>query len=131
MRAKGTERVARVITLGTPHAGTLGDPLPMTPNSIQMVLHSDWLRTLAANETAATRALLHIALTPQDNIVYPQREQTLPDVPTTVFEGMGHMQLCLEPEPVAWVCAELAPINLANGASETSHDRTRRSQTVD
>ena len=108
MRKHGTERVARVITLGSPHAGTQGDPLPLTPNSTQMVLNSDWLRTLSADENDATRALIRVALTPQDNIVYPQRAQVLPGVPATVFEGIGHMQLCLEPQPVEWVCAQLA-----------------------
>lgn len=108
MRTNGTAHVARVITLGTPHAGTLGDPLPRSPNSIQMVLHSEWLRTLSSSETDATRALMRIGLTPQDNIVYPQRAQVLPGVAATVFEGIGHMQLCLEPQPVAWVCAQLA-----------------------
>ena len=119
MRTNGTARVARVITLGTPHSGTLGDPLPRSPNSIQMVWHSDWLHTLSANETDATRALMRIALTPQDNIVYPQRAQVLPGVPVTVFEGLGHMQLCLEPQPVAWVCDQLASTAALAGADAT------------
>ena len=108
MRAHGTGHVAQVITLGTPHAGTRGDPMPCTPNSIQMVFNSDWLRTLSASESNATRALIRIALTPQDNIVFPQREQVLPGVSATVFEGIGHMQLCMEKEPVQWICAQLA-----------------------
>ena len=81
--------------------------------------HSDWLDTLSANETDATRALMRIALTPQDNIVYPQRAQVLPGVPVTVFEGIGHMQLCLEPQPVAWVCDQLASTAALAGADAT------------
>lgn len=108
MRAHGTAQVAQVITLGTPHTGTLADPLPYTPNSIQMVWNSDWLRKLNHDESNAARALMHIALSPQDNIVYPQRAQTLPQVETTVFDGLGHMQLCVMPQPIAWVCAQLA-----------------------
>ena len=38
--------------------------------------------------TGAARALLRIALTSQDNIVYPQREQVLPGVPVTVFDEL-------------------------------------------
>lgn len=108
MRIHGTAQVAQVITLGTPHAGTLVDPLPCTPNSIQMVWDSDWLQALNTSESDATRALMHIALSPQDNIVYPQRAQTLLRVQTTIFDGLGHMQLCVMPQPIAWVCAQLA-----------------------
>ncbi len=107
MRVHGTERVARVITLGTPHAGTRIDPHPLTANSAQMVWQSVWLKELAAGETAQTRKLMRIALTPQDNIVYPQREQVLPDVPAMVFEGLGHLELCFNPAVMAWVAAQL------------------------
>jgi len=103
MRACGTERVQRVITLGTPHQGTRIDPHPKTPNGRQMSWHSDWLQTLAASETAATRQLMRIAVTPQDSVVYPQLEQRLPDVPVTVFEGLGHLELIQSKKVAHWV----------------------------
>lgn len=115
MRAHGTHHVARVITLGTPHAGTQIDPHARTPNGKQMVWRSPWLAELAGSESEATRALMRIALTPQDNIVYPQRAQVLPGVPTTVFEGMGHVQLCLEPAVIDWVCQQLTIFTLHPG----------------
>lgn len=108
MRAQGTARVARIITLGTPHAGTQADPYPFTPNSLQMVWHSAWLQTLAASETPAGRALIQIALSPQDAIVFPQREQVLPGVPVRVFEGLGHIELCFNQAVRDWVMAQLA-----------------------
>lgn len=107
LRAQGTARVARVITLGTPHVGTRADLHPLTPNSLQMVYQSQWLRTLAASETEATRALMQIALSPQDEIVYPQREQVLPGVPVQIFEGLGHIELCHNPGVIAWVLGQL------------------------
>jgi hypothetical protein len=79
-----------------------------TPNGLQMAWHSAWLQALATSETDATRQLFRIALTPQDNIVYPQREQTLHAVPTTVFEGLGHLQLCSDAKVRQWVCEQLA-----------------------
>ena len=107
MRANGTGCVARVVTLGTPHAGTQIDPHSRTPNGQQMCWHSAWLQELAASETASTRSLMRIALTPQDNIVYPQREQVLAGVPVTVFDGLGHLELCFDGAVIAWVLQQL------------------------
>ncbi len=108
MRAHGTQQVAKVLTLGTPHAGTQLARGTRTPNGLQMVWRSPWLAQLAAQESGATRALMHIALTAQDNIVYPQRDQVLPGAETTVFEGMGHLQMCLEKPVIDWVVAQHA-----------------------
>jgi triacylglycerol lipase len=107
MRAHGTARVARVITLGTPHAGTRADPYPFTANSLQMVWGSPWLKTLADSETQATRDQMLIALSPQDAIVFPQREQGLPGVPIRVFDGVGHIELCFNQEVRDWVLQQL------------------------
>ena len=112
MRHHGTARVARVITLGTPHVGTQMDRHPMTANGRQMLWHSDWLQALAASESDSTRCLMHIVLTPQDNIVYPQREQVLSGVPVTVFEGLGHLELCFSPPVAAWVVQQLEETSL-------------------
>ncbi len=114
LRAQGDARVARVITLGTPHAGTQILPHPSTPNGQQMAWHSDWLQTLAASESAATLSLIRIGLTQQDNIVFPQLEQVLEGVPVTVFKGLGHLALCLDSAVAAWVLQQL------EGGSRTS-----------
>jgi triacylglycerol lipase len=110
MRAHGTQRVARVLTLGTPHAGTQIAPGTHTPNGQQMGWRSTWLADLGGAETEVTRALIRIALTPQDNIVYPQRDQVLPGVEVTVFEGIGHLQMCLEKPVIDWVQGQLSDL---------------------
>jgi triacylglycerol lipase len=107
MRQYGSERVARILTLGTPHAGTKAAKSNRTPNGRQMLWNSAWLQGLAESETDAQRALMRIALTPQDNIVFPQRAQTLPGITPVVFEGLGHMELCSAPEVIAWLAGEL------------------------
>lgn len=109
MRAEGTHRVARVLTLGTPHAGTRIKPNRHALNGRQMAWHSDWLQQLSAQESEATRALVRIAITPQDNIVFPQRAQVLPGATAVVFEGIGHLQMCLDAQVIAWVREQLAP----------------------
>ena len=117
MRAYGTSQACRVLTLGTPHQGTRIRPgTSSTPNGRQMQWHSDWLQALAASESPGTHTLMRLALTAQDNIVFPQREQVLPGLTPKVFTGMGHLQMCLDPGVIGWVCAELADLPLAHGA---------------
>ena len=108
MRSHGTGRVARVITLGTPHAGTRIDPKPRTDNGKQMLLRSVWLQELATSETASTRSLMRIGITPHDNIVYAQRAQVLDGVPITAFDGLGHLELCLHGGVIEWVLQQLS-----------------------
>ena len=108
MRAHGTARAALAVTLGTPHQGTQVSPDAKAPNGKQMVWHSAWLAALAAGESAATRKLFRIAITPQDAIVFPQREQVLPGVVPKVFDGLGHLQLCSSARVMDWVAEQLA-----------------------
>jgi triacylglycerol lipase len=111
MRAHGTQHAAGAITLGTPHVGTQIAKGQHTPNGRQMEWHSEWLATLAQSETAAIRAMFEIAITPQDNIVYPQRAQVLPGTTATVFDGLGHLQLCLDPAVLRWLAARVAELD--------------------
>jgi len=106
LRAYGSQRVARILTLGTPHQGTRIARASTTTNGAQMLWHSNWLGELAASEDAAKRALMHMALTAQDNIVFPQAEQTLPGAQVTQFQGIGHLQMCLDAHVIAWVCQQ-------------------------
>jgi len=101
-------RVARVLTLGTPHQGTrMHQPLATT-NGVQMHWHSSWLQTLQASERAEHRALMHLALNLDDNICFPQRDQTLPGVAVTEFHGIGHLEMCRHPCVINWACQQLA-----------------------
>ena len=121
MRIHGNHRITRVITLGTPHAGTqMTFPL-QTVNATQMGWRSDWLGQLAMSESAATRSLMRIGLTPQDHIVYPQREQVLEGVPVTAFGGLGHLELCFNFGVLAWVLQQLQDV--AAGPQSPVHPR--------
>lgn len=116
LRAHGTQRVARVITLGTPHVGTQIPQHTPTPNGRQMAWGSEWLQSLLASEKPHTHQLFRIALTPQDNIVFPQRAQVLPGVTARVFEGIGHVQMCMDPDVIAWVQNELVVLPMQPAA---------------
>ncbi len=108
VRAHGITRVARIVTLGTPHQGTRIANASMTSNGAQMVWQSHWLQALQQGETPAMRQLMRIALTPQDNIVYPQREQVLSGASVTEFGGLGHLELCLDPRVIGWLVQQLS-----------------------
>lgn len=110
LRTYGPQHVARVITLGTPHVGTKIPQHAPTPNGRQMASGSDWLQQLRTTETAEVYQLFRIAITPQDNIVYPQRDQILADLTAEVFEGIGHVQMCLDRGVIAWVQNQLATL---------------------
>jgi pimeloyl-ACP methyl ester carboxylesterase len=110
MRQHGTDRVAGVITLGSPHQGTVVSRKAISPNARQMGWRSPWLRTLAAQEDASIRALFRIAVTAQDSIVFPQKLQSLPGVEAQVFSGMGHLQLCVNATVLAWMMQQIREI---------------------
>lgn len=110
LRGHGAGQAARVLTLGTPHAGTRIAARSQTANGRQMLWHSPWLAELAASESDAVRALLRVAITRQDNIVYPQQAQSLEGITPTVFEGIGHLQMCLDAQVIRWVEAQLADL---------------------
>jgi hypothetical protein len=107
MRAYGDTQVAVAVTLGSPHQGTQITPHAKLPNARQMVWASDWLQALQTSESPQRRALLRIALTEQDAIVFPQIAQTLPGVDTQHFSGIGHLQLCTDADVFAWITAQL------------------------
>lgn len=103
------QRVARIVTLGSPHQGTRIAAVSLTANGAQMVWHSPWLQALQRSEDAPRRALMRSALSVHDNVVYPQREQVLPGVPLTEFQALGHVQMCLDPGVIDWVRQQLQP----------------------
>lgn len=100
LRAHGDERVQQVITLGTPHRGTLLARFGHGRNVRQMRRDSDWLRALAQSEStrsAGCEPRWLVIRTWQDNIVMPQGLQSLPDARVQSFAGLGHVGLVYDP----------------------------------
>lgn len=97
MRAHGAARVARVVTLGSPHHGTGLAKFGRGPNVVQMRrdrgVASGWLQELGRGESAATRALVTSIYTHHDNIVSPQTSSHLPGARNIEFGGVGHVAL--------------------------------------
>lgn len=117
LRRHGTARVARVITLGTPHHGTSLARFGLGANAAQMRRSGDaaapesaWLRTLAASESTATRALITSIYSYHDNIVAPQLSSRLPGARNIEFGGMGHVALGSNPRVLAEVMREIGAV---------------------
>jgi pimeloyl-ACP methyl ester carboxylesterase len=114
LRAHGAARVARVVTLGTPHHGTGLAQFGPGLNARQMrrtrghrASASTWLQTLAASETAATRSLFTSIYTQHDNIVSPASSSVLADAVNVAFSGVGHVALARDAAVLARVIAEV------------------------
>jgi triacylglycerol esterase/lipase EstA (alpha/beta hydrolase family) len=103
MRGYGSAKVARLITLGTPHHGTVLANLGLGANAAQMRRDSAWLRDLAAGETQDVRARIVSIYTHHDNIIAPQDSSLLPGARNVAFGGVGHVALGSNPRVLAEV----------------------------
>jgi triacylglycerol esterase/lipase EstA (alpha/beta hydrolase family) len=115
MRAHGSARVARVITLGTPHHGTALARLGVGANARQMRRGDDptsWLNALAASETPALRALVTSIYTHHDNIVAPAESSVLAGARNLPFGGVGHVALGRDARVLALVMRELDALKM-------------------
>ncbi|MES2263295.1 MAG: alpha/beta fold hydrolase [Pseudomonadota bacterium] len=111
LRRYGAARLARVITLGTPHHGTALAGFGPGENARQMRRDSPWLQALAASETAPTRALFTSLWSHHDNIIAPQDSSHLPGARNVEFGGIGHVALGRAPQIQQAVLDEIEQIS--------------------
>ena len=105
LREHGTDAIAKVITLGTPHKGTGLANFGFGPNSRQMRWRgnaidgtpSDWLREMQRSEGDVIYRLFVSIYSHHDNIVSPQTSSYLPGALNLEFQGIGHVALALNP----------------------------------
>ena len=122
LRRHGAQRVARVVTLGTPHHGTALAGLGFGRNARQMgragpLQPGAWLAQLAAAEDAPRRALFTSIFSHHDNIVAPQTSAVLPGAKNIAFGGVGHVALGRDLRVLQCVLDEIA---LASAGATTS-----------
>ncbi len=115
LRDHGRDRIAKVITLGTPHRGTGLANFGIGRSSMQMRWKgdaikgesSDWLSKLANTEDDALRALFVSIYSHHDNIVSPQTSSCLAGAANIEFHGIGHVALAFSPAIQARVIEEI------------------------
>jgi len=109
LRAYPQAPVAQLITLGTPHQGTICAHVAWGTAGRQMLPGSPWLAALAADEAVRAGAAGAAGAWPcpvvsvfsyDDNIVVPQAGAILPGARNLPLAGIGHMSLPMS-RPVA------------------------------
>lgn len=120
MRVHGSARVARLITLGTPHHGTGLASFGLGANAAQMRrvqgAACDWLQELGKHEDAARRALVTSIFSHHDNIVSPQTSSELPGARNIALGGVGHVALGCTGRVLDTVMEELGALGRADAA---------------
>lgn len=86
-------RVARVVTIGSPHAGTWLAQLGHGENAAQMRLDSAWLRALAAHEAGRPQPPFTCWYSDCDNIVFPVSTAARPGADNRLLAGQPHVAL--------------------------------------
>jgi triacylglycerol lipase len=86
-------RVRRVVTIGTPHRGTLLAHFALGLNGRQMRLTGEWLGALGQRETVARFSLFTCFYSHCDNIILPTSSATLPGADNRHVEGVAHVHL--------------------------------------
>lgn len=101
------DRVAGVLTLGTPHHGTVHATLMFGENAYQMRPASHWLSALNASEATPASVPLMSLYSCHDNIVAPQDSAQLGYATNTVIRGVGHLALAWDAATVERIVAEI------------------------
>lgn len=119
MRVHGAARVARLVTLGTPHHGTCLAALGPGINARQMQRSGvagpecEWLGILTRDEDPAARARITSIYSHHDNIVAPQTSSELPGARNLAFGGVGHVALGRNRRVLAAVMGEIDAVRMA------------------
>lgn len=108
LRKYGAARVASLITLGTPHAGTVLANTALGENGRQMRPGSAWLAGLAHFEDARWPCKVVSMYSHDDNIVAPQDSGRLAGAHNIALSGLGHISLSMSGAVAAKVIAEIA-----------------------
>lgn len=112
-------RIAKVITLGTPHHGTALAHYSMGVNCRQMSwrgsaengVPSAWLQQLGSLESPARRAIFVSIYSWHDNIVAPQTSCHLPGATNISLHGVGHVAMSSDPAVCALITKEVLTLS--------------------
>jgi triacylglycerol lipase len=105
LRRYGSDRVAKLITLGTPHRGTELARLGLGRNARQMRPDSAWLCELIQAGTPAISTVTIWSET--DNFILPQDHARLSGAREYVVQNLGHLAMAFSPAILEILAHEL------------------------
>ena len=108
LRRHGRERVARLVTLGSPHAGSRLAPLGIGENARQMVPGSVWLAELNGARPAPLPPHSVSLYSYHDNYVMPQSSACLAGARNVPVAGVGHLAMACNGRFARCLLEELA-----------------------
>ena len=106
-RRFGGARIARIVTLGTPHHGSALAPIGHGTNARDMRPMGEWLRGLARSGQAGLPAPITSIYSCHDNFVAPQASSVLDGARNVPLAGIGHLSLLFSARVAALLDAEL------------------------
>jgi triacylglycerol lipase len=99
LRRYGDAHVARIVTLASPHHGTILARLGHSLNARQMAARSRFIEHLAHADRGRWARFTTVA-TRDDNLVIPRSSPLLPGAKQIELDGVGHLALIEDPR--AW-----------------------------
>ncbi|MCC6142217.1 MAG: alpha/beta fold hydrolase [Candidatus Hydrogenedentes bacterium] len=108
-RFGGTMRVRGIITLGSPHSGTVHARFSRARGAMDMRVGSQWLLDLSGIEAMSEAVVIPVTsiYTVHDNIVSPQASAVLVNARNIALAGMGHLSLAWDRTVQELVAREL------------------------
>jgi len=118
IRVNGGDCVAKLITLGTPHSGTMLARYGLGENSRQMLPAGaprarPWLTQLNSQIKPAVSTVSIYSL--HDNIIAPRTSSHLPGAHNIVLTGIGHVALGSHPAVMSCVVKEIGNARKSSG----------------
>lgn len=92
------QRVAHLVTIGSPHRGTWLARFSRRMNGRQMQLDCQWVRQLALDEERRPLPPMTCWYSNCDNVVFPASTATLPHADNRFVAGQAHVALAFHPE---------------------------------
>ena len=122
LRAKGHELVARVITIDTPHYGTVFARFAHGQNTRQMRRDCEYVRALAESDEPVEFICF---ASHHDNLVVPRDSQVLECAEAIWFEKIGHLAMIANDEVLAKLVEVVArPLAVRSAPLRAASDPT-------
>lgn len=96
LRDHDGDRVHRIVTIGTPHAGTWLARFGHGANGRQMRIGAAWLARVAGESASVREVPFTCWYSDCDNVVFPISTATLPDADNRLASGRGHVEMAFD-----------------------------------